>query len=200
MHNSADDRQTELPQVDRQGLTCTIGNRQRFAVEFEIHNEVPKVWNETWGSLWLWVEGHLVGRRHETEMISIGLDSLRETANENLEAASRILATYDAKRALQAVMWSRYGGTEIPATEGLTTDELLSAAEVLPRTTGPFFDGWEAVLLDEGEEERFIYREGEGQVYESKWPSGTFKGVIGVAKGEFERLARAKLNDTNSIS
>jgi hypothetical protein len=199
MPNSADDHQTELPQVHRKELTCTIGNRQRFAVEFEIPNEVPKVWNETWGSLWLWVEGHLVGR-HESEMISIGLDSLQETANENLEPASRILATYDAKRALQAVMWSRYGGTETPATIGVIANEQLSAAEVLPRTTGPFFDGWQAVLLDEGVEERFIYRQGEGQIYESKWPSGTLKAVIDLAKREFERLARATLNGTNSIS
>jgi hypothetical protein len=42
----------------------------------------------------------------------------------------------------------------------------LARYEVLPRLTGPFFDGWDAVLIEAGEEERFIFRQ-EGA--EARW-------------------------------
>jgi hypothetical protein len=65
---------------------------------------------------------------------------------------------------------ARYGGDhDPPVTACATSDETLFPLEILPRRTGPFFDGWEAILLDVGSEERFIYRDAEADVMEAVW-------------------------------
>ena len=149
-------------QSNQPGFSRRIGNRWTFALEFEIQADAPRLWNESWGSLWLWVGGHLVGRPYETEMVQIGLDSLNETAGENRASASRILSACSPSEALQAVMWARYGGQDsVHVKASAVDDEALFPLEVLPRRTGLFFDGWEAILVDEGPIERFVYRRGD---------------------------------------
>jgi hypothetical protein len=59
--------------------------------------------------------------------------------------------------------------------------------------TGPFFDGWEAVLIEAGREERFIFRQAGAEAKEVVWPAGTFRSVVQRAIDEFKRLAPALL-------
>jgi hypothetical protein len=183
------------------GFGKRIGNRWTFALEFEILGDPPATWNEWWGSLWLWVEGRLVGRPHETEMVLTGLDSLVEVARENRTPASSILSACSSKEALEAVMWARYGGDGPPPVRlPMTNEESLFSVEVLPRRAGPFFDGWEAILVEEGATQRFVYRQEGAEVAEAVWPQGTFSRVVGDARTEFERLARSMLEGTTSVS
>jgi hypothetical protein len=58
------------------------GDRWTFAIEFEGVGEAPKSWNEWWGSIWLWVEGQVVGWPSEIEMVMTGFDSLVESAQQ----------------------------------------------------------------------------------------------------------------------
>lgn len=184
-----------------EGFGKRVGNRWTFAVEFEIHGDRPAAWNEWWGSLWLWVEGRLVGRPDETEMVLTGLDSLQESASEERIPASSILSTYDSKEALDAVMWARYGGDgPSPLKFPTKNEEGLFSLEVLPRRTGPFFDGWEAILLEQAGTQRFVYRQEGGDVVEAVWPHGTFSHVVGDARAEFESLAQSISKGTTSIS
>jgi hypothetical protein len=196
MHNSPDKpRYTIQP-----GFGRRIGDRWTFALKFEIHGDPPATWNEWWGSLWIWVEGHLVGKPHETEMVLTGLDSLQESAREDRVPASSILSGRSSKDALDAVMWARYGGDDPSPVNSSTKEESLFSLEILPRRTGPFFDGWEAILLEQGATQRFVYRQEGADVREAVWPQGTFCHVVGDARAEFERLARSMLNGTTSVS
>ena len=131
-----------------------------------------------------------MGAPFETEIILIGLDSLYEAAREDRNVASPVLAPCSAMEALEAVMNARYGSHDLSALKGPTrSEEDLLSAEVLPRRIGPFFDGWEAVLLEGIGKERFIYRSGGRNVIGASWPIGTFRDVIVEARMEFERIA-----------
>jgi len=174
------------------GFAKRVGNRWMFALEFEINGDIPRTWSELRGSLWLWAGGRLIGNLYEIETVKIGLDSLVEAAGENRAAASRILAACTRSEALKSVMWARYGEDRDPPVRlGAVDQSTLFSLEILPRRTGPFFDGWEAILFDDGAEEHFIFREGEAETMESVWPMGTFGAVIAEARTEFERLAQS---------
>ena len=170
-------------------LNRRIGNRWALAVEFDGVPDRPRAWNDWWGSLWLWVGGQLVGNPPVTEMLVVGLDALCEAAADDRTQASAMTIHVTAKHALDAVMQARYGN-DSPNGLGVADDDLF-ALEILPRRTGPFFEGWEAILLDQGASERFIYRTDGGQIREAVWPKGTFSTVTRRARNEFEEQARA---------
>ena len=65
---------------------------------------------------------------------------------------------------------------------------------------GTFFDGWEAILVEDGAGERFIYRHEETAVVEAVWPKGMFRRVIDQAITEFEGLAEQSISKgTNAV-
>ena len=78
-----------------------IGNRLRFAVEFEAYKlrdgSFPRMWNEWWGYLWLWMDGRLVGNPLEYEFIWSGLGPLVKDASETGKRGSSLLSTYQPK-------------------------------------------------------------------------------------------------------
>lgn len=177
-----------------------VGDRWIFALEFDIQGDLPRAWNEMLGSLWLWTRGHLVGTPYEIETIKTGLDSLQEAATEDREPASRILSKCNGREALEKVMWARYGEDhDLPPGMAAVDKEALFSLEVLPRRTGPFFDGWEAILVEDGAGERFIYRHEETAVVEAVWPKGMFRRVIDQAITEFEGLAQSISKGTNAV-
>jgi hypothetical protein len=163
-----------------------FGDPSEFAVEFAALDDLGKP-ADGWGKLWLYVNGQIVGNSDEIEMIIIGLGSLRESANEDRAKASLLVAELGAGQAIEAVMWAHYDSTPAyPQFAG--HEDTLASLEVLPRNTGPFFDGWEAVLLARGREEQFVYRRPQGEVIGAVLPVGTFRRVINQAFAEFEQL------------
>jgi len=182
-------------------LSKRIGNRWMFAVEFEIHFDAVKAWPATWGSLWLWVEGRVVGKADESEMVMTGFDSLHEVAIETGTRANPLLWGAPLHDALDVVMWARYESDHEPALARLISDPAsLFPFEVLPRWTGAFFDGWEAILLENNTSERFIYRQESGSPIEATWPLGTFRQVVNEAKYDFEKAARTLVTGSESMS
>jgi hypothetical protein len=180
-----------------------VGDRWMFALEFEIRGEPrARAWNEWWGSLLLWADGHLVGKPYEVEMIQTGLDSLRETANGNRAPASLILSAFSPKEALDAVMWAHYDGKKEhrPLKLSLESEVALLPLEILPSLTGPFFDGWEAIILEDRATERFVFRQEGAEAAEAIWPLGTFRRVVGEAQSDFERIARSILKESASVT
>lgn len=163
-------------------------------MEFEAFDNLPRAWDEWWGSLWLWADGAVVGRPFEIEMLVAGFDPLLESLQQmeqNTEnRASAFLASLPTNQALDLVMSAQYGDTP---PEGFDSDPaLLAVHEVLPRVS-PFFDGWEAILVPEGLMERFIFRWKEGEVRAANWPRGTFRTVVLQARDEFQKLAKAHM-------
>ncbi len=171
-------------------FSSRIGDRWTFAIEFEGIGDPPILWNEWWGSLWLWVDGQVVGRPSEFEMVMTGFDSLVESALQTRTGLSGPLQpSVDAGKALELVMWATYGSDDRPPGDFVGDPSALTRYEVLPRLTGPFFDGWEAVLIEADQEERFIFRQEGADVREALWPSGTFRSVVQRALEDFKRFA-----------
>jgi hypothetical protein len=172
-------------------FSSRVGDRWSFAIEFEGSSDQPRVWNERWGSLWLWVDGQVVGRPSDIERVMPGLESLRCSAKKAERGSNRLLASIPASAALNLVIWAHYGDEGSPPAPFAGDRSLLLPNEVLPGSTVSFFDGWEAILIEDGTEERFIYRQHGTQASEARWPRGTFKTVALQARDEFKRLATA---------
>jgi hypothetical protein len=173
-------------------FSSRIGDRWTFAIEFEGIGDPPKAWNEWWGSLWLWVDGHVVGRPSEIEMVMTGFDSLVGSAQQTRTGLSTPLQlSVAAEEALDLVMWARYGSDDRAPGSFVGDPSALKRYEVLPRLTGPFFDGWEAVLIEAAQQERFILRQEGADVREALWPAGTFRSVVQLALDDFKRFAVA---------
>src|SRR5579859_2288391 len=174
-------------------FSSRIGDRWTFAIEFEGIGDPPKAWNEWGGSLWLWVDGHVVGRPSEIEMVMTGFDSLVESVQQTRTGHSGPLQpSVPAGEALDLVMWACYGSDDQAPGSFVGDPAALTRYEVLPRLTGPFFDGWEAVLIGAGQEERFILRLEGGEVREALWPAGTFRSVVQQALDDFKQFAAAE--------
>lgn len=180
-------------------FSSRVGDRWSLAVEFEGIGDPPKLWNEWWGSLWLWVNGLVVGRPAEIEMVMTGLDSLVESAQATETRTNVLLLSLPANESLDLVMWAQYGEGR-PPKHFTGEPSLLVPYEVLPRLTGPFFDGWEAILIPDGLQERFIFRQKGDQVSEVKWAIGTFKGIILQSRDEFKRLAASRTRPSTTTS
>jgi len=149
--------------------------------------ELPRVWNEQRGSLLLWIDGRPVGNPEEIEMISIGLGSLWESAEDTANCSGVEFEGNSPAEALDRVMEARYGDSEKP------DDLQIERYEVLPLWTGPSFDGWEAILIPEGGLERFIFRQGTESAHEARWERGTFLRVVTEARSQFEASARSAI-------
>lgn len=68
--------------------------------------------------------------------------------------------------------------------------------ELFPRGYSPFQDGWEAVLLDDGQRETLVWRqwrEDVGETHELSLPQGEFTSVIALATDWFSALHRSRL-------
>jgi len=182
-----------MPAIFRFGKR--IGERWKFAVEFEAYvlpdGTLPRLWNEWWGTLWLWVNGSLVGDTTEIETVMNDLGSLHTIALATGTRRSNLLSAQSPQKALEIVMWAVYGD-EDETMRAAVGRESLEHFEVLPRGKA-FFNGWQAILLEAGNEEHFICRHGSEAAVDVVWPLGTFRDIVFQAKDEFEKLARSNL-------
>lgn len=165
-----------------------VGNRRVFAVEFEFEPQRGISLDDAWGCVWLWAGGRCIGRTWELEIVQFGLKSLREAADDKAQRISRLLSSMAAAEALDLVMWARYGDDD-PKLESLVgSRENLEQFEILPRRTGPFFDGWQAILIEEGNAERFVFRRSGQELFEITWANGLFRSTVHDACEAFARL------------
>jgi len=169
-------------------FSSRVGDRWTFAIEFEGVWNPRKVWNEWYGYIWLWVDGEVVGMPSEFEMVTLGLDSLIWAVQKIETGSVKLLGALPLDAAVDLVIWARFGDEGPPPTPFEGDRSLLSLHEVLPGL-GAFFDDWQAILIKDGSEERFIYRREGAQASETRWPAGTFKRVVLQAQHEFRKLA-----------
>ncbi len=170
-------------------LNRRTGDRRIFAVEFEIELDQVRSPNEWYGCLWLWVDGRCVGESQEVEMVSIALEHLVAAAQETGSRSNRKLSSLPADEALNLVIWAAYGDDSLKLEQQLAESrQSLAKFDILPTSAGPFFDSWEATLIELGDEERFIYRRDGEAVREAKWRLGTFKDVVLQAQADFTKI------------
>ena len=169
-------------------LSQRVGSRHLFAVEFEVKPDRALSPNEWLGSIWLWVEGRCVGEAHEIEMVSIGLDALVHAAKATRSTISSLFDSLPAEQALDRAMLVIYGEDDEQDKGPVSPD--LANLDILPTSAGPFFDNWEAILVEAGAEERFIYRRLGNQVFEARWKINTFRDTVLEAERKFLQIAK----------
>ena len=96
------------------------------------------------------------------------------------------LPVESVEQILEIVMWARYGDPESRMSRLIRDEDRLHPFEVLPRRTGPSFDGWQAVLVERNNTEHFIFREEGRDICELSWPLGTYRDVVLRANHEFQ--------------
>jgi RHS repeat-associated protein len=161
-----------------------IGDRRVFAVEFEFDPKQTTT-KDIWGCLWLWAGGRCIGNCQEIEMVDFGLSALVEASASDHSSLAK-LSSSPAKDAIDLIMWAVYGDDDAEKEKTLGGDRRsFERFEILPGVTGPFFDNWQAILIDCGSDERFIFRRSQEAPYEFRWPSGTFSKVVGEARDAF---------------
>jgi hypothetical protein len=85
--------------------------------------------------------------------------------------------------ALDLVMWAVYGNSNEEFERMITNRESLQVFEILPSTTGPAFDSWEAIIIESDEAECFVWRrEGDQATRSRPFPIGTFWRAAEEAK------------------
>ncbi len=165
-----------------------VGDRRIFAVEFEFELRQGISLEDIWGCVWLWAGGHCIGQTWEMEIVQFGLKALRETADDKAPRISHLLSSMPASEALDLVMWARYGDDNANFERLAGSRESLEQFEVLPRRTGPFFDGWQAILIEEGATEKFVFRKSGRETFELTWANGLFKRTVQDAFEAFAKL------------
>jgi hypothetical protein len=177
-----------------------VGDRRIFAVEFEVQPDRVRPINEWWGSLWLWAEAKCIGNTEKTEMISIGMDQLVSVARQTGSRMNSFLSSLTPTQALDSIKWAVYGDGDSKLEKLVSSPESLHRFDVLPTSAGPFFDNWEATLIEEGGCERFIWRNDARAVCEAKWKLGTFQKTVLQAKAAFEQLEKLRVPEGGRLN
>lgn len=178
-----------------QRLSGRVGSRWRIAIEWDVPagyyahrwlllSDVPEArrselldepWRRHLGSFWVWADGHLLGNPYDMELLGVGLGLMIWVAEGTGRRASPLLSLRSRAEALDLVMESIYGENAdlVRAEYGN-----LGAFEVMP-AGNPYFDGWQAIVLEEGQEETLIWRQGaDGSVITATWPLGEIRRVV----------------------
>lgn len=163
-----------------------IGSQESFGIEFDVKCDLAVPASTWWGGFWLWADGNLVGNKNDIEIVSCGLGVLLNAAHKTVSRKSDLLSLLPANEALDLVMSSVYGDDDA-SFRRLAGSADLRSFEVLPGG-GPFFDEWQAILLEESELERFIYRKEGEQTFECSWQPGTFRNVVLQAEIEIRKM------------
>ena len=129
------------------------------------------------GGLALWVGGTRIGESDHREIVSVGLGTLVNAANKTGERNSALLSSMSALKSLELVMWAVYGDDDPKFAPIAGSRESLYPFEVLPQG-GPFFDDWQAILLEEGDGEKFIFRKTGQEISEVTWEFGRFRNTV----------------------
>ena len=137
------------------------------------------------GRVWLNVEGQIVGNpeREAQEQIGIAIDALARAGRNTGKRRHPAMRGITEELALDLVMWAVYGDSNEEFERMITNRESLQVFEILPSTTGPAFDNWEAIIVESDEGECFVWRrEGEQAPQSRVFPIGTFWHATEEAK------------------
>ena len=183
----------------------TFGDRWLFGIECEVQNCDVDPWGsrEPFGSFWFWIGGQVLGNPDIAEGLFHAFRPLEpvKSSSGNRKASDVPGDSYLDK--LDFIIWLRFGeDQDFDAGRWGNRDiaELrqldLTRFEVIPRGASPFQDGWEAVLLEDGEQETFIWRQwsgGVGHTHELSLPLGEFSPVLASAGDWFRSFQRTRV-------
>lgn len=158
-----------------------FGDRWTFAIEMECEVEAPQ--RTTWGALWLWVDGLVVGNTDHWEHLGIGSSWLNALGEGALKRPNRVFKDYSPSLRLETFIWW-YQECEWNApvenwnAEGLDPYDYF----VSPSCAGPAFDNWWAIIARQGDKEIITWKEsGHSKAYEFELQAGYFGDVCSSA-------------------
>jgi hypothetical protein len=196
-----------FPPPSRAHYGCTrytFGDRWRFGIECEVQDCHVDPWGsrQPFGSFWFWVGGQVVGNTDISEQLFQAFWPLDQVnTNSGNRKASDVPGASRLDK-FEFIIWLRFGEDadfDVGRWGNQDIDQLrqldLTRFEIIPRGSSPFQDGWEAVLLEDGEQETFIWRQWSGDVghtHELSLPVGDFSRVLGPASDWFRDFRRSR--------
>jgi hypothetical protein len=185
-----------------------FGDRWRFGVECEVQDCDVDPWGtlQPFGSFWLWVEGRAIGNTDVSEQLVLGFSTLRDSVrNSTRRPDSRFPGMTNLDK-LNLVRWVGWGDDDEFRPElwgGIGPDQArtedVKPYWVVPPGDSPFFDDWEAILLERKVSETLVWRHQRGSFsssHEIELPLGFFSEVCTGACDWFDRFQQERMGST----
>lgn len=203
------DSEAEPVSFSLEGLSRhSFGDRWRFGIECEVQDCDVDPWGtlEPFGSFWLWAEGRTIGNTDVSEQLTLAFSRLRSSASyAGQRPDNRFLGMSNTDK-LNFVRWVGYGEDHEFCAErwgGRCLDgaraEDVKSYWVIPPGDSPFFDDWEAILLERETAETLVWRyqrRERRECVEVAVPSGMFAEVCQKACDWFDRLRSERMGET----
>jgi len=185
-----------------------FGDRWRFGVECEVQDCDVDPWGtlEPFGSFWLWVEGRAIGNTDVSEQLVLGFSALRASVRYSGQRADNRFPGMTNLDKLNLVRWVGWGDDDDFRPElwgGRSRDQArnedVKSYWVAPPGDSPFFDDWEAILLEREMAETLVWRHERGgflSSQEAELPLGFFSEVCTWACDWFDRFRRERMGST----
>jgi hypothetical protein len=144
-----------------------FGDRWYFGMECEVQDCDVDPWGtlEPFGSFWLWAEGRTIGNPDVSEQLTLAFSQLRSSAGYAGQRPDDRFPGMNNIDKLDFVRWVGYGEDHEFCAErwgGRCLEEAraedVESYWVIPPGHSPFFDDWEAILLEGETTETLIWR------------------------------------------
>jgi hypothetical protein len=157
---------------------CLFGDRWQFAIEIETAVSDPKP--ASWGSLWLWFNGKIVGNPQAEEQLGVAADWLMYLASAAGQRPGWVFRDLDASGRLQMFEWWFSQSSEKPPYDWWNDPPFDATAYFVSHIqVGPALDDWWVILTESRESDVITWRApGSTLSRESRLPSGTFVGIV----------------------
>jgi hypothetical protein len=153
-----------------------FGDPDKIVIECTAEpNSAPR--RKLWlGLVWLTADGQVIGNIEDRfqEQIGIALGALSVSAQDTGTRQHQLLQDLSPEAALDLVMWAACGDDEVHPELTDADRAVLARSEILTSSSGPAFDGWEAIIVESGNGETIIWRRERGQTQTRTFPLGTF--------------------------
>jgi|SRR5579859_182738 len=185
-----------------------FGDRWHFGVECEVQDCDVDPWGtlEPFGSFWLWVGGRTVGNTDVSEQLTIAFSQLRSSAGYAGQRTDDRFPRMSNADKLDFVRWVGWGEDHEFRAErwgsrclDKARAEDVESYWVVPPGRSPFFDNWEAILLEGETTETLVWRhqqKGFAECEEAAVHSGKFAEVCLKACDWFDGLRVERMGST----
>jgi hypothetical protein len=155
-----------------------FGDRWKFAIEVEVAAADPQP--TSWGSLWLWFNGEIVGNPQAEEQLGIAADWLKYLASPAAHRPGSVFGDLDAPSRLKLFEWWFSQSKEKPPYTWWVDPDIDATPYFLSHIqAGPALDHWWAILMEDQDSELVTWRApGSTMVRESRLPKGTFNNIV----------------------
>jgi hypothetical protein len=166
-----------------------IGNRDRIAVEYELHKVEPKYRRWLYGNMTLWAAGQPINRHDELAAMTVALTSFPGILRDAGQRSDPRLMAKPAEEVFDIIYDSIYGDEpERTYHESLQIHLHFQPFEVAP-SGFDVFDCWHIYLIEDRVVGRLIWQGPDKVVRETRIGAGEFDRVIDTFLTQLEELS-----------